>query len=143
MATYEYKDGNQQLIANHMEDVENVSFREAMIKFHASSITPALILAIIFGLLIASIVYLYLCRCEIKRKISLLEKHYGQLKNRYNALLCETELDNVFEDCNPNKNGSHSSVLKSQMNLITWCWVVIVFVMFVAMDIVAYMNICH
>lgn len=42
MATYEYKDGNQQLIANHMEDVENVSFREAMIKFHASSITPAL-----------------------------------------------------------------------------------------------------
>ena len=35
------------------------------------------------------------------------------------------------------------SELRSQMNLITWCWVVIVFVMFVAMGIVAYMNICH
>lgn len=101
------------------------------------------ILAIIFGLLIASIVYLYLCRCEIKRKINLFEKHYGQIKNRYNALLCKTELENVFKDCNPNQNGSHSSVLRSQMNQITWCWVFIVFVMFVAMGIVAYINIWH
>lgn len=101
------------------------------------------ILAIIFGLLIASIVYLYLCRCEIKRKISLFEKHYGQLKNRYNALLCETELEKVFEDCDPDKNGSHRSELRSQMKQITWCWVLIMFVMFVAMSIVAYINICR
>ena len=42
MSTYKYKDGNKQLIANHMEDVENASFRETMIKFHASSMVPAL-----------------------------------------------------------------------------------------------------
>lgn len=33
MLTYKYKDGNKQLIANHMEDIENASFRETMIKF--------------------------------------------------------------------------------------------------------------
>lgn len=42
MSTYKYKDGNKQLIANHMEDVENASFRETMIKFHASSMVPVL-----------------------------------------------------------------------------------------------------
>lgn len=42
MAPYSYKDGNKQLIANHMDNVENASFRETMIKFHASSMFPAL-----------------------------------------------------------------------------------------------------
>lgn len=42
MSTYSYKDSNKQLIANHMDNVENVSFRETMIKFHASSMVPVL-----------------------------------------------------------------------------------------------------
>ena len=40
MTTYLYKDGDKELIANQMEEVENVSFKETMIKFHASSIAP-------------------------------------------------------------------------------------------------------
>lgn len=42
MTTYKYKDGNKEIIANQMEDVENVSYRETMVKFHASSIAPAI-----------------------------------------------------------------------------------------------------
>ena len=42
MTTYKYKDGDKEIIANQMEDVENVSYREAMVKFHASSIAPAI-----------------------------------------------------------------------------------------------------
>lgn len=42
MATYRYKDNNKQLIANYMDNVGNASFRETMIKFHASSMVPAL-----------------------------------------------------------------------------------------------------
>ncbi len=42
MTTYKYKDGDKEIIANQMEDVENVSYRETMIKFHASSIVPAI-----------------------------------------------------------------------------------------------------
>lgn len=42
MTTYKYKDGDKEIIANQMEDVENVSYRETMVKFHASSIVPAI-----------------------------------------------------------------------------------------------------
>lgn len=42
MTTYKYKDGDKEIIANQMEDVENVSYRETMVKFHASSIAPAI-----------------------------------------------------------------------------------------------------
>lgn len=42
MTTYLYKDGDKELIANQMEEVENVSFKETMIKFHASSVAPVL-----------------------------------------------------------------------------------------------------
>lgn len=42
MTTYIYKDGDKEIIANQMEDVENVSYRETMVKFHASSIAPAI-----------------------------------------------------------------------------------------------------
>lgn len=33
---------DKEIIANQMEDVENVSYRETMVKFHASSIAPAI-----------------------------------------------------------------------------------------------------
>lgn len=42
MTTYKYKNGDKEIIANQMEDVENVSYRETMVKFHASSIAPAI-----------------------------------------------------------------------------------------------------
>lgn len=42
MTTYKYQNGSKQLFANHMENVESVSFRETMINFHASSIAPVI-----------------------------------------------------------------------------------------------------
>lgn len=42
MTIYIYKDVDKEIIANQMEDVENVSYRETMVKFHASSIAPAI-----------------------------------------------------------------------------------------------------
>lgn len=42
MTTYLYNDGDKQLIANQMENVENVSYKETMVKFHASSIAPVI-----------------------------------------------------------------------------------------------------
>lgn len=41
MKTYKYKEENgNEIFGNRMDDVENVSFRNTMIKFHASSIVP-------------------------------------------------------------------------------------------------------
>lgn len=42
MTTYKYEDGDKELFANEMDEVENVSYRDTMIKFHASSIAPVL-----------------------------------------------------------------------------------------------------
>ena len=42
MTTYKYKDGDKELFANEMDEVENVSYRDTVIKFHASSIAPVL-----------------------------------------------------------------------------------------------------
>ena len=42
MITYKYQDGDKELFANEMDEVENVSYKDTMIKFHASSIAPVL-----------------------------------------------------------------------------------------------------
>ena len=42
MTTYKYEDGDKELFANEIDEVENVSYRDTMIKFHASSTAPVL-----------------------------------------------------------------------------------------------------
>lgn len=42
MTTYKYEDGDKEFFANEMDEVENVSYRDTMIKFHASSTAPVL-----------------------------------------------------------------------------------------------------
>ena len=42
MTIYKFLDTDKELIANQMENVENVSFRDTMIKFHALSIQNVL-----------------------------------------------------------------------------------------------------
>lgn len=42
MTTYKYEDGDKELFANEMDEVENVSYRDTMIKSHASSTAPVL-----------------------------------------------------------------------------------------------------
>ncbi len=42
MTTYYYKDDDKYIIGNQMDEVENVSYKEIMIKFHAISIAPAI-----------------------------------------------------------------------------------------------------
>ncbi len=42
MTTYKYEDGDKEFFANEMDEVENVSYRDTMIRFHASSTAPVL-----------------------------------------------------------------------------------------------------
>lgn len=42
MTTYKYEDGDKELFANEMDEVENVSYRDTMIKFHALSTASVL-----------------------------------------------------------------------------------------------------
>ena len=87
------------------------------------------ILYLMLALLIVSALYMYLCRSDTSKKIKLFERHYKQISNRYEKLLCKNELQKVFEDCDPNMNDSHASILQARMKCITWIWgsVLIVF----------------
>lgn len=87
------------------------------------------ILYLMLALLLVSALYMYLCRSDTSMKIKLFERHYKQISNRYEKLLCKNELQKVFEDCDPNMNDSHASILQARMKCITWIWgsVLIVF----------------
>lgn len=86
--------------------------------------TPILVL--ISALLVASLVYMWLCRYEISKKIKLFERHYSQISKRYEKLLCKNELEDVFKDNNPDIDGSHASILRNRMKWTTWIWGIIV-----------------
>lgn len=80
------------------------------------------ILYLMLALLLVSALYMYLCRSDTSKKIKLFERHYKQISNRYEKLLCKNELQKVFEDCDPNMNDSHASILQARMKCITWIW---------------------
>ena len=84
------------------------------------------VLVLISALLVASLFYMCLCRYDISKKIKLFERHYSQISKRYEKLLCKNELENVFKDSNPNKDGSHASILRNRMKWTTWIWGIIV-----------------
>lgn len=86
--------------------------------------TPILVL--MSALLIASLLYMWLCWYEISKKIKLFERHYSQISSRYEKLLCKNELENVFKDCNPDIDDSHASILRNRMKWITYIWGMIV-----------------
>lgn len=92
--------------------------------------TPILVL--ISALLVASLVYMWLCRYEISKKIKLFERHYSQISKRYEKLLCKNELEDVFKDSNPDKDGSHASILRNRMKWTTWTWGIIVAILGIA-----------
>lgn len=69
-----------------------------------------------------SAVILCFSRAAINRKEKLFNKHYDQLRKRYEALLSKEELDELFKDGNPNKVGSHSNYIKFLKNVYTWIW---------------------
>lgn len=90
MTTYIYKDGDKEIIANQMEDVENVSYREAMVKFHASSIAPP-----IKGILEKDKNFNLSCNDEIINQVALMFA-----KQSYNELSKESvddKLKNIFQ----------------------------------------------
>lgn len=90
MTTYKYKDGDKEIIANQMEDVENVSYRETMVKFHASSIAPA-----IKVMLEKDKNFNLPCNDEIINQVALMfaKKSYNELSKES----VDSKLKNIFQ----------------------------------------------
>lgn len=81
------------------------------------------IVALSFIFILLSAVILCYSRKAIDKKEELYTKHYSQLRHRYDALLSKEELDELFEDGNPNKSGSHSNYIQWQKKVYTRIWV--------------------
>lgn len=90
MTTYKYKDGDKEIIANQMEDVENVSYRETMVKFHVSSIAPA-----IKVMLEKDKNFNLPCNDEIINQVALMfaKKSYNELSKES----VDSKLKNIFQ----------------------------------------------
>lgn len=69
-----------------------------------------------FGVLIYS-------RWELSKKISLYQKHYKQIKERYKDILSEVELETIFEECDPKKDETNNSFVEKQKKYYTILWV--------------------
>lgn len=77
-----------------------------------------------FAFIVLSAVNLIYSRKSLDRKEQLFIKHYGQMKKRYEPLLSSEEMNELFEDCDPNKIGSHSNYIKWIKNRYTCIWVI-------------------
>lgn len=80
------------------------------------------IVALSFIFVILSAVVLYYSRRTLEIQEELYMKHYERLRSRYNALLSKQELDELFEDSDPNKVGTHSNYIQWQKDVYTWIW---------------------
>lgn len=77
---------------------------------------------------------------ELKKKTQLFHKHYEQIKNRYKALLDDVELSNVFEECDPDKYGSHQSYIEWQRYWFSILWIASIIILFVGLSVLFILN---
>lgn len=97
------------------------------------------IIILSFSLLLISIGALLYSRWEFSNRISMFDKHYKQLKDRYKDLLSEDESNNIFEECNPKNKGS-KSFINQQKKFYTILWVCTIAILTVAIFIIYVLN---
>ena len=90
--------------------------------------------------LLISLFYWLYSYNELKKKTKLFYKHYEQIKNRYNALLDDAELNNIFEECNPDKYESHQSYIEWQKCWFSRLWIISIIILFLGLFILSIFN---
>ena len=92
-----------------------------------------------YSFLIISIGIMIYSRWEFSKRISMFDKHYEQLKERYKELLSKDELTKIFEDCNPKSNGS-KSFIHQQKKLYTILWIFSIVILTFTITIIYVIN---
>lgn len=95
-----------------------------------------------YSFLLISLGILIYSRWEFSKRISMFDKHYEQLRERYKELLSENELTKIFEDCNP-KNCGTRSFIRQQKKLYTILWIFSIGILFIAITIMCTINNIH
>ena len=94
-----------------------------------------------------SLCFLFISLCywlysykELERKTRLFIKHYSQIKERYSAILDEVELNDVFEESDPNQYESHASYIEWQKNRFSTLWIGSLAILAIALIILLFFN---
>jgi hypothetical protein len=98
------------------------------------------IIGLSFVFLIISIGMLLYSRWELTKKIDLYNKHYDQIKDRYKGVLSSIELENIFDECDPEKNNKNESFVAKQKKLYTWIWFLSIFLLIIFLVVVYFKN---
>ena len=99
------------------------------------------IILLIFAFLLISLGYLFYSRWELTQKTKLYEKHYSQIKQRYSHILSEVELQGIFDDCNPDREGTHASFVSKQQQIYSVLWFLSLLILFfITLEIYNYNN---
>lgn len=97
------------------------------------------IVILTYSFLMISIGMMVYSRWEFTKRISMFDKHYNQLKDRYKELLSEDELKKIFEDCNP-QNGQSNSFVLQQKKLYTFLWIFSISILAIAVTVIHIRN---
>jgi hypothetical protein len=101
------------------------------------------IIILSFSFLLISIGLLIYSRWELNQKVSMFEKHYSQLKDRYKDLLSPKELDAIFEQCNPvQEEGAINDIsfIDKQKGYYTLLWSLSILILFITLLIIFFIN---
>ncbi len=97
------------------------------------------VLVLSYSFLIISVGLLLYSRWEFGKRVSMFNKHYDQLRNRYKDLLTEKELSDIFNDCNPSEVNSKSFVEQQKRNY-TILWAFSILILGIALTIIGLVN---
>lgn len=84
-------------------------------------------------------IFLY-SKWELKERHKLYQKHYFQLKKRYESLLSDVELDNIFEECDPEKTDTGNSLIKKQVKRYSVLWIISIVLFALFLLVVLFLN---
>lgn len=101
--------------------------------------TPEVII-LSYALIVISVLILLYSKWEFEQKEKIFNKHYEQLKARYQPLLSDDELQKAFVDSNPDIDGTHASYMKRQKKRFMFLWVATLAILAIAVSIIGFFN---
>lgn len=90
-------------------------------------------LAISIGLLVYS-------RWELTQNLNLYNKHYNQIKERYKDVLSNIELENIFEECDPQRDDTNTHFVKKQKKYYSILWFLSIMILCKFLLIIYFIN---
>ena len=98
------------------------------------------IIVLSFIFLLISVGLLLYSRWELTKKITLYNKHYRQIKDRYKDILSGIELEKIFEECDPQKDDTNASFILKQKKIYSWLWFLSILLLSLFLVVVFFIN---